>query len=178
MPDEAMPRSLHTSEQQHGAGSTVAALPANGDATADGVRGAEARVPGIAVHGAAPEEPAPPGREHRAPSLRPRGPAERQLLPPRRESAPGLASPVAQPAPQRDGGMAELISRLEGELTALSTAAIHALTSVQQALDATDTAGPRDERTERWLTVAAEALDLAIAAHRAMQRGAGVQEER
>lgn len=74
--------------------------------------------------------------------------------------------------------MAQLISQLEGELIALSTAAIHALSSVQQAVDATDTAGPRDESTERWLAVAAEALDLAVAAHRAMQRVAGVQEER
>ncbi|MEU8494686.1 MULTISPECIES: hypothetical protein [Pseudonocardia] len=74
--------------------------------------------------------------------------------------------------------MAQLINRLESELTVLSSAAIHALTSVQQAVDATDTAEPRDESTQRWLTVAAEALDLAIVAHQAMQRVAAVQEER
>ena len=49
---------------------------------------------------------------------------------------------------------------------------------IQQAVDATDTAEPRDESTQRWLTVAAEALDLAIVAHQAMQRVAAVQEER
>ena len=91
---------------------------------------------------------------------------------------PGPPAPRGETTSQHEARPAALIRRLERELTSLSSAAIHALTSVQQAIDATGTAAPRDESTERWLTVAAEALDLAIAAHQAMQRVAAAQEER
>ena len=77
--------------------------------------------------------------------------------------------------------MAQLINRLESELTVLSSAAIHALTSIQQTFDAKGTGGaePGGESTERLLSLAAEALESALTAHQALQaRIAAVQEER
>ncbi|ALE86661.1 hypothetical protein XF36_29250 (plasmid) [Pseudonocardia sp. HH130629-09] len=94
---------------------------------------------------------------------------------------PGPPAPRGETTSQHDARPAVLICRLERELTSLSSAAIHALTSIRQTFDATGTsgAGPRDEGTKRWLSLAAEALESALTTHQALQaRTAATQEER
>ncbi|GAA1852948.1 hypothetical protein GCM10009772_32250 [Pseudonocardia alni subsp. carboxydivorans] len=93
----------------------------------------------------------------------------------------GPPAPRGETTSQHDARPAALISRLERELTSLSSAAIHALTSIQQTFDAKGTGGaePGGESTERLLSLAAEALESALTAHQALQaRIAAVQEER
>lgn len=69
-----------------------------------------------------------------------------------------------------DAEPAALISRLEQELTSLSSTAVHALTSVRLPFGP-GSAPPKlmIETTEQWLTLVAEALDSAMATHQALR---------
>lgn len=94
---------------------------------------------------------------------------------------PGSPASRDEATSEQDARPPALISKLERELTSLSSAAIHALTSIRQTFDATGTDAARreDESTDWWLSVATEALMSALTAHQALQaRIVLTQEER
>jgi hypothetical protein len=91
------------------------------------------------------------------------------------------SAPRQEAARPLDAVPAALLSRLEQELTSLSSLTVHALTSVRGAVGSSRSArpSPPGETTGQWLALAAEALDSAIATHQALLGGtATTQDER